>query len=106
MTEEHGKCLREIASRGLLRDEILNAVICLMMWSFASIQFVDDRKNVHKASHFLLSFLYTASALDSLYHVRLTHDHMVEFYLAVIEENKVDVPELQQLAKQRTTKLS
>ncbi len=102
MTED-GKCLKEIASRGLLQDEILNAVICLMMWSFASIQFVDDRENVHKASNFLLAFLYTATALDSLYHVRLTHDHMeqsLEFYLGVVEENKVDVSELQQLRKE------
>ena len=97
---ENGRELQVLAKRGLLRDEVLNAVICLMMWSFASIQFVEDIDNVNKASHFLLAFLYTSYALDSSYDARLTLEHMeqsLEFYLGVVEENKVDCAELLRL---------
>ena len=102
MTED-GNHLHELASRGLLRDEVLDAIVCLMMWSFASIQFVEDKANIYKGSHFLLAFLYTASALDSIYHIRLNQEHMkqgLEFYLGVIEENEIDISELQQLREE------
>ena len=107
MTED-GNHLHELASRGLLRDEILDAIVCLMMWSFASIQLVEDKDNIYKGSHFLLAFLYTASAMDSIYHIRLNQEHMkqgLEFYLGVVEENSIDISELQQLREELNIKL-
>lgn len=96
MTEDRS-LLRQLKTRGLLRDEILRAIVCCMMWSFASIQFIENIANVNKTSHFLLAFLYTAYALDSEYKVQLTHEHMVEsieFYLGVVEANSIDSLEL------------
>ncbi len=102
MTED-GSCLKEIARRGLLCDEILDTVVCLMMWSFASIHLVEDSQNINNAGHFLLAFLCTASAFDSLYRVRLTHEHMkqsLDFYFDVIEKNKLNVEDLLALKKE------
>ena len=97
--------LGEIAKRGILRDEILRAAVCSLMWSVASIQVEEDRTNVNDPNLFLLAFIHAAAAFDCFHGIELGLEHLREgwgFYQAVVAANKIDDSELQQLFKEIT----
>lgn len=90
--------LQELANRGLLNDEVLRAVVCLMMWSIASIQIASEElKSVTDPNLFLVGFLYAAAALDSFQSCPVTLEELKEawgFYQAVLDRHKLRDDEL------------
>lgn len=94
-----------LAERGILCDEVLQAAVCSLMWSVASIQVEEDRTTVNDPNLFLLGFLHAAAAFDCFHGVELTLDHLREgwkFYQAVVAANNINDNELQQLFKEIT----
>ena len=100
---DDGSPLGQLYKRGLLKDEILRAAVCSLMWSIASIQMVNDRKTVNDPNMFLVAFLHVAATFDCFHRVVLTLQHLKEgweFYQAVVETNKLDDSGLQQLYRE------
>lgn len=94
-----------LAERGILCDEVLQAAVCSLMWSVASIQVEEDPTTVNDPNLFLLGFLHAAAAFDCFHGVELTLDHLREgwkFYQAVVVANNINDNELQQLFKEIT----
>ncbi len=96
--------LNEFASRGLLNNEILSAVMCAILWSIASIQVAaDDLESVVDPNMFLVGFLHAAAALDSFHSSQITLKHLEEawqFYQTVAVRNELNDAELAELHKE------
>ncbi len=95
--------LSELASRGLLNNEVLRAAVCLVMWSIASIEVAaKHHKSAIDPNMFLVGFLYTAAALDSFQSSPLTLNDLEEawgFYQAVVEKHDLDDSKLRKIHK-------
>ena len=90
--------LEEFARRTLLKDEVLLAAICSVMWSVASIQLAEDKKTVGDRSIFLLGFLHASAAFSCHSATPFTLSSMqrsLDFYQAVLETNKVNDKDIQ-----------
>ena len=93
--------LGELASRSLLNNEVLSTVVCIMMWSIASIQIAaKDPKAVIDPNVFLVGFLYIAAALDSFDSGEIKLKDLKEgweFYQAVLEKHGFDDTKIKKL---------
>ena len=94
--------LWEFVKRRLLKDEILRAAICAIMWSVASIQVEEERATANHPDIFLLGFLHAAAAFKFFHGVALDLENLREswtFYQAVISANGISDGHLQLLYK-------
>ena len=87
--------LMELERRHFLHDEkIMNAVLCSMMYSIASIEMACSPANVNNPNLFLVAFMHAVATLDLVKHgVEVSTNQFAQtwgFYREVVVKNKVN----------------
>ena len=93
--------LIELEQRRVLQEKVLDAALCSIMYSIASIEIVFNSKNVANPNHFLIAFMHAVATLDLLKQgVKVSVNQLVQswgFYHEVLVKNKVNDKELRKL---------
>ena len=90
--------LMELERRHVLHGKILNAALCSMMYSIASIEIEFNRTNVENLNHFLIAFMHAVATLDLLKQgVKVNTTQLVQswgFYREVLVKHNMNDKEL------------
>lgn len=93
--------LMELEKRHILEGRILDAALCSIMYSVASIEMACNPANVGNPNLFLVAFMHAVATLDLMKHgVEFNENQFVQswgFYRDVIIRNKVNDEGLRQL---------
>ena len=96
--------LMELERRHFLHGRILNAVLCSMMYSIASIEMACSPANVNNPNLFLVAFMHAVATLDLIKHgVEVSTKQFVQtwgFYREVVVKNKVNDDGLKKMVYQ------
>ena len=86
--------LMELERRHLLHGKIINAVLCSMMYSIASIEMACSPANVNNPNLFLVAFMHAVATLDLVKHgVEVSTNQFAQtlgFYREVVVKNNVN----------------
>ena len=90
--------LIELEQRHVLQEKVLDAALCSIMYSIASIEIVFNSTNVENPNHFLIAFMHAVATLElSKQGVKVNPNQLVQswgFYRQVLVKNKVNDEEL------------
>lgn len=95
-----------LKEHGVLRDEVLNAVVGSMMFSIATIQYNSQggSDSLFSSNAFIQAYIYVAAALDMVdQDIDLQNISLLqlaqEFYVKVLHTNNINYQEVTQLMK-------
>ena len=102
--------LTELEQRHILHGKVLDAALCSMMYSIASIEIMLNSKNVENPNHFLIAFMYAVATLDLLKQgVEVDADQLVQgwgFYRQVVVNHNGNDEELIKLYDRLTKRVT
>ena len=98
--------LVELERKNLLGGRVLEAVMCAMLYSVASIEVACDRDNVANPNLFVTAFMHVVASIDLIHHgVEFTKTQFVRgwgFYREVLLNNEINDDGLRKLYQRAT----
>ena len=95
--------LLQLKQKGVLTEKVLDASLCLMMYSLASKELVGNRASMSNPNHSITAFLHCALAIDRVHPVEFKKSIFslsLLFYCEVLKENNVNISNLQSILQE------